>query len=95
MDIRYHFPSAKTLDALTADLSLMADWRDGLLVQLRRAELLLELGLLSADSQDRLATRVRLWCEAADALAASIPGSLVNVHDADLFVPDDERKDAA
>ena len=72
------------IDDLNRDLTLLADWRDHLAVQIKRAELLQELGLLTADSQDRLACRVRLWCEAADSLAAGIGGSLASNED-DLF----------
>jgi hypothetical protein len=61
------------LAQLTAKLSLIADWRAQLAVQLRRAELLQDLGLLTADSQDRLARRVDLSLTQSTRLPTALP----------------------
>jgi hypothetical protein len=67
------------VDQLTDNLEIMADWFDRLRVEIRRANLLWDLGLLTEQHLDGLARRVAIWREAAEALADTIPGSLVTV----------------
>jgi hypothetical protein len=62
------------IEHLTNRLEILCDWRDQLDVQLRRAELLNELGLLDDDMREQLEHRVCLWCDAADTLAGSLDG---------------------
>jgi hypothetical protein len=70
------------LEQLTDELSDMADWRDQLTVEIRRVELLWDLGLLTDTHVGGLTRQVRVWCDAANALADRMAGRLVDVdHD--------------
>jgi hypothetical protein len=66
------------LNQLTWDLGDMAGWLERLRVEIRRSELLFDLGLLTESQLDGLKRRVALWRAAAKAaLAEQMPGRLV------------------
>jgi hypothetical protein len=60
------------LERLADRLETLCDWRDQIETQIRRAELLFELGLLDDAVLKKLTRRVRLWCDTANTLAASL-----------------------
>jgi hypothetical protein len=66
------------LNRLTHDLQILVDWRDQLSIQIKRAELLFDLGLLTETHLDGITRRVGFWREAAKALGERIPDSLVD-----------------
>jgi hypothetical protein len=69
------------LNQLTRDLEDMADWRDQLTVEIRRASLLFDLGLLTESHLEGLRRRVNVWREAAKALGEQMPGQLTGADD--------------
>src|SRR5215467_9310399 len=62
------------LNRLTRDLDDMANWLEHLRVEIRRASLLFDLGLLTESHLAGLTRRVRVWREAASALASQMSG---------------------
>jgi hypothetical protein len=69
------------LNQLTRDLEDMADWRDQLTVEIRRASLLFDLGLLTESHLEGLKRRVNVWREAAKELAEQMSGRLIGADD--------------
>src|SRR5262245_39211581 len=62
------------LNELTDRLALIADWKDQLHAELKRNELLLELGLLDEQRLKALMKRVRFFSEACNALGDTLGG---------------------
>jgi hypothetical protein len=71
---RFHDGARQKRDELTDKLALIADWRDQLQVEIRRSELLLELGLLDEQRLHALTRRVRFFSDACNALADTLGG---------------------
>jgi len=58
----------------TKQLEIVADWRDSLEIQINRALLLRDLGLLDGETVDALEWRVYRFREACQALSDEIGG---------------------